>query len=341
MVTRSDAPALLDVMTRHQIYLEGFKLHQARKFDPVVQALRAELRGLFFDLEFDQLSDMTKRELDKFIRKLRSAQLKHFNAYTQQVLNDLKLFMQTDVEINADIMRDTQEEDKKALAALLALLTRKHLNSLWAGISSTILPANGMLPEAYLNNFSQSALVALENTVRMAYANKLTPGQALRSITGTSGFNGRDGILNRFSTQAAGLNATLLQHVASLTQEAAVTNYFSRYIWSSVIDSVTTAVCRARNGLVYAFGFGPLPPAHNLCRSKTYPVPDGVLVSPPTYYTWIKQQPVSFQNDVLPPDVVRGLRNGTINSTNLPKFGSISSLTLEQFKSKLPLILAT
>ena len=340
MVTRSDAPALLDIMTRHQVYLEGYKAYQARQFDRVIQAMRVELRGLFFDLEFDQLSDMTRRELDKFIRRLRTAQLQHFNSYTQQVLNDLRAFMEVDTKLHADIMQETQEEDKQALAALLASLTKKHLKTLWAKLNGTVLPATGMTPEEYLNSFTQSSLSAIETSVMMSYANKFTPSQALRNIIGTVGYNGRDGVMNRFSAQASGLTATLIQHASSIAQEATVTKYFSRYMWSSIIDSVTTSICRARNGLVYLFGLGPLPPAHPFCRSKIVPVAD-TAIEVPTYYQWIKRQPALFQDDVLPLRIASGLRDGTVNSANLPKFGSISSLTLEEFKGKLNLILAT
>lgn len=341
MATRSDAPKLLDVMTRHQIYLEGVKDQQGQQFNAVVQQLRRDLRELFFDIEHDQLSKMTKRELERFIRQLRTAQIKHFNTYTQQVLNDLRKFTETDSEVQVEIMRETQEEDKTALAALAAFLKKHKQKLLWASILAAPLPANGVTPEDMLKRFTANSVQALENTVRMAYANKLRPNDALRMILGTARLNERDGLLMRYAFQASGMTATLLQHAAGIVQAAVASQYFERYRWISVLDGRTSAICRSRHGRVYRYGEGPLPPAHPNCRSTTEPVDDEEIEVPDSYYAWLKRQPKNVQDDILGERKAGQLRSGALKSDDVPKFNDASPLTLSNFKAKLKLILAT
>ena len=122
MSQRADAPKLLDVFARHQAYLEGVKVQQGRAFDEQMVLFRAEIRELFRDLPYEKLSEIPKRQLLLFIKRLRKAQIAHFNVFTQQLLNDLRKFMEIDTDMNKRIMEKTQEEDKSKLAAMLALL---------------------------------------------------------------------------------------------------------------------------------------------------------------------------------------------------------------------------
>lgn len=340
MATKADAPKLLDVMTRHQIYLEAVKVRYGSEFDTIAQQLRRDIREIFFDVEHDELSAMTKRELEKFVRRLRNAQLMRFNTFTQQVLNDLKKFMEADAEMNVEIMRETQETDKTALAAIAALLTAKGAKRMWASILGSPLQANGILPENYLNSFTAGSLANFENTVRRAHANKMTTRAALAALLGTERLKNRDGQLNRLYAQADGLVATLLQHASSIVQVAVASTYFENYKWVSILDSQTSDICRERHGNIYVYGQGPLPPAHPRCRSKTVPVEGDDNTTPPTYYAWLKQQPDAVQNDIMGATAANALRSGVLTSANITRFVNTSSLTLAKFKDKLKFILA-
>lgn len=340
MATKSNAPALVDVMTRHQIYLEAVKNHYGAEFDAIVQQLRRDIREIFFDIEVDKLDKLTKRELERFIRRLRTAQIQRFNVYTQQLLNDLKKFTETDAEVNAEIMQETQEEDKPALSALAALLAAAGIGRLWAKVLASTIQANGMTPEQFMERFTEATTFGIETAMRRAHANKMTPQAALALILGTSRLNNRDGILRRATLQANGMTATLLQHAAGIVQAAVASQYFEKYRWVSVLDSRTTDICRSRNGKVYRYGEGPLPPAHVGCRSKTVPVEDATPDIPDSYYDWIKRQPASVQDDVLGKTKADALRAGTAKKTDYDKLSVNSSLTLAKFKDKLKLILA-
>lgn len=327
-------------MTRHQIYLEAVKNTYGAEFDDVAQQLRRDIREIFFDLEVDKLNALTRRELERFIKRLRAAQIARFNVYTQQVLNDLRKFMEVDAQVNVEIMRETQEDDKKALAAIAALLTAKGIATVWARVLASALPANGMTVEQFIERFADSNLFAMETAVRRAHANAMTPKAAMSLILGTARLNNRDGILFRSALQADNLTATLLQHAAGIVQAAVASQYFERYRWVSVIDAGTTDICRSRNGNVYRYGDGPLPPAHAGCRSKTVPVDGEEEPIPASYYDWLLQQPEEIQDDAIGKTKADALRAGTLTKTALGKFSVNSSLTLAQFKDKLKRILA-
>lgn len=339
MATRSNAPKLVDVMTRHQIYLEGLKDNYGKEFDATVQLLRRDLRAIFFDIEEDRLDKLTKRELERFIRLLRTAQIKHFSTYTQQVLNDLREFTAVDTEVNVEIMRETQEDDKTALALLAALLTAKKQKQLWARINSLALPANGMAPPEMLAAFVATGTASLEQTVRRAHANRMRVADALRLVLGSARLNNRDGLLTRYAYQARGIVATLLQHVAGVVQADTGSIYYPRYQWVAVLDSRTSDICASRHGRVYRYGEGPLPPAHPNCRSKTVPV-DGEADVPESYYDWLRAQPAEVQDDILGERRAGSLRAGSLRRSDLAKFNDASPLTLTKFKGKLRQILA-
>lgn len=342
MATKADAPSLLDVMTRHQLYLEGVKLEYGKTFDRLVaQQLRRDLREIFFDIEYDQLSAMTKRELERFIRRLRTAQIKRFDTFTQQVLNDLKEFMRVDTEMNAQMLVETQEADAQAEKDVLALAAKRKQDKLWALALSTIVQANGMTTEQLLARFKDNSVFALETTVRRAFANKTKTNAALAELLGTARLYNRDGLLTRLSPQAQGVVSTLLQHIAGIVQSSTAQIYYSNYRWVSVIDGVTSNICRSRNGKIYRYGDGPLPPAHPYCRSHTEPADDSSEPIPTSYYAWLKAQPDAVQDDILGTKKAAGLRNGDVKSSDVPKFNDASPLTLAAFKDKLKLVLAT
>ena len=340
MVSKPDAPSLLDVLTRHQAYLEGLKQHEGEKFGEIVVALRRGIRELLLDADVDRLSDLTRRDFDRVVRKLRQLQAYHYDRYTAQVLDDLAAFAKVETDMTADILRDTQDSSKEELAALALLLSAKSRKTLWATLLSAIIPATGATVGETLSRFREYADIALVNAVRQGYANKQTIREILRAVGGAS--QQRDGLLLRQHQLAEGMTATLWQHAAGIVQNVVAPVYFDRYIWVSVLDGRTSTVCQERNGRVYAYGEGPLPPAHPRCRSKTVPADDGVsaIVAVPTYFGWIQKQPRAVQDDILgkPRGVL--LRAGRLAAADLPKMTQRAPLTLDGFRSKLALILA-
>lgn len=316
----SDFPRLLDALARHQFYLEGLKLGYAQQFIDVTEKMRRDLRDVFRDIEYDDLSFMSKRELELFVRRLRLVQQAHYSVYTKKLLEDIREFMDADLDMQGDILSDTQSDNKAALALLAALLVSKRRDRLWVTILNAPVPANGVLTEDMIAHFVSVAGVNIENAVRKAWANKETLRGTLASIVGTSRLNYRDGLLYRTIPQANGLIATILQHVSSIVQEQAVSQFFERYVWVSVMDNRTSPICIDRDGNIYVYGKGPMPPAHWKCRSHTEPYLEGYEpTGEQSFADWRAKQPDSVRED---------MKDG------------VKPLTLAEFVSKLKLILA-
>ena len=93
-----------------------------------------------------------------------------------------------------------------------------------------------------------------------------------------------------------------------------------KYRYIATLDSRTSAICRALDGREFEYGKGPMPPQHFNCRSTTVPIIDPDILPPSTvatrasadgpvpvntsYGQWLKNQPLSVQEEVLGKDKV-------------------------------------
>ena len=93
-----------------------------------------------------------------------------------------------------------------------------------------------------------------------------------------------------------------------------------KYRYIATLDSRTSSICAALDGREFEYGKGPMPPQHFNCRSTTVPIIDPDILPPSTiakrasadgpvpintsYGQWLKDQPLSVQQDVLGPGKV-------------------------------------
>ena len=93
-----------------------------------------------------------------------------------------------------------------------------------------------------------------------------------------------------------------------------------KYRYVATLDSRTSSICAALDGQEFPYGKGPMPPQHFNCRSTTVPIIDPDILPPSTiakrasadgpvpintsYGQWLKDQPLSVQQDVLGPGKV-------------------------------------
>lgn len=326
---------LLDSLTRHQIYLEGLKLGRAAELSAVTSKLYFDIRNLLQARRYDELGGLSRTKLNMLLRELRGIQGKVWNTWINDEVRFLMQFIAADEKLFEDIAEDQLDEaglptkpDDKSIGAA----------ALWALAGSVVLGANGQTVSAYMRWYASRASVEVEQTVRRAWVQKWTTDQTLQALNGNgTSPAGGDGSLIKVRNGLATLTDTVMQSVSTTTQTATFKRYaqsffLDEYMWSSVIDAVTTDICRGRNGNVYVFGKGPIPPAHYRCRSKIIPLIFGrPKPGTPSYADWMNRQPKAFRDDVL---------NEASNNAN-GSFKPTKPLTLEQFSSKRDLILGT
>lgn len=343
---KSENKILYDTATRLTLYVEDLKAGQANHFDRVLREMDKEIKTVFYKIEYKSLDEMSKTKLNKLISELRNALREVYSKHLDDFTKNLEEFVKTDSEVNIIVW-----------ASLLAALNKKaskveilsyensvnyiknnankkvDLQNILKSVETAPLPANGVYPDAFVKNFTVSAQSSIENTIRKAWTNKLTVEETLRQLVGDTGK------LREMRNQSNALTHTILSHAASIVSASVLSCFFDKYVWNSVIDSRTTAICRSRNKTVYTFGEGPLPPAHINCRSSIAPIISESDVFKTGFYSWLIDQPDEFQNDILGEEKAELLRNGTLKSDDFSRYETYKPLTFEEFRNKIRKIL--
>ena len=123
--------------------------------------------------------------------------------------------------------------------------------------------------------------------------------------------------------QVMALVRTSINQVANIASQQvyeANQDITKKYRYVATLDSRTSSICAALDGREFEYGKGPMPPSHWNCRSTTVPIIDPDILPPSTiakrasadgpvpintsYGQWLKDQPLSVQQDVLGPGKV-------------------------------------
>lgn len=362
----TESGRLFDVTTRLALFVENIKLGQMQEFNAVLSAVDEDLRKLLGRVKFKTLDGLSKAELNRLLLSLRRSQLRIYSAYTEKLIASLQEFMQIRLDVSAvayasvkhsfstgEFEQFTEKraysyiEDQSGLLPFvplfgLAAILPSGKPSLWSTIKNAPIPANGLYVLPFIQTFSRSAQASVENTIRKAYANKQTVEATLAEISGARAVQGHSTQFAKIAAQASAVIETAFAHVDQITSQGIVSAIFAHYQWVSIIDNSTTQICRERDNKVYRYGQGPIPPAHYRCRSVTVPLASLFDdFRPPTLYAWLKKQPPEIQREFLGKEAASLLRSGELSAKD---FGSLligKAMPLNQFKSKIGLILST
>lgn len=327
---------LFDLATRQQLYVEGVKRYEQSKFNSVMRDVYEQFKKLFANLQYDTLDGMTKSVLMQLTVSLRDSQEKVYSAWADDLLSDLKDFSNgCDLQsVNTFYDDSVTEDDLEDLAdeleqedngtPILGFAALSDSDALWSKISNAIIPANGLLLTGMINGLTSTAKTQLANALRMGYANGWTVFELLDYV------NYNNGLISRIVNNGASIVETSVQHAYSLVNANVFSAGADKYRWCSIMDSRTSDICRSRNGKIYQYGKGPLPPAHYRCRSKTTPITDAESESfeyPSSLQGWFNAQPGRFKADVLRVNSAEGLTNSQI-------VDSVKPISVPEFKEK-------
>jgi SPP1 gp7 family putative phage head morphogenesis protein len=342
---------LRDTLTRHKVYLDQVKTFEGTRFNVILGNLLKDLSREFRSLSFATMDEMSKAQLMTFLRKIQGILSKQFNSYVVEIINRIRAFMEVDYTVLRDIFEavdgrklqtaNKEEQNELFLGWLSIAGTARGFAAMWGRIANAPIPATGQILPTFVSGNVSPIVARSLDIIRKGYANKAKPADVLKEFTGTKENNFKDGAMATFSRQNQTMLRTVYQHVSQMTQAAIASAYYRCYEWVSVLDDRTTKICRSRDGNVYVYGYGPLPPAHPNCRSDTIPSEcDGKNKAwDATYYSWIKRQPARFQDDALGKTKADDLRSGRRGAKDYPKYTGSSGISPEAFKRKLPIIL--
>ena len=133
-------------------------------------------------------------------------------------------------------------------------------------------PFQGRLLSEWMNGLEAGKAAKVRDALRIGYVENQTIDEMVRRIRGTKARQYQDGILEITRRDAETVVRTAINHTANHTRQKfyeANSDLIKGIKWLSTLDSKTSPVCRARDGVVYPVNSGPRPPAHLNCRSST------------------------------------------------------------------------
>lgn len=340
---------LLDIATRHQVYLERLKSGQVKSMGTALRRLEKAITEVITGLGTPNMADLTKKQLNETLTRLRDAQAK----IMLEMLDDLMPALE---ELAGYEAKFEAKSIKQAVAAVS--LTVPAARAAYQAALKQPLSATGELLEPFLKNWTTKEIAAVNNLVRKGYANGWTNQQLVQAIRGTKKLNYSDGIIARIGSNADAVVRTAIQHVASTARMetwAANADIIEGYRWVSTLDNRTTPICRSLDGQVFELGRGPRPPIHIRCRSTTVAVVDpkydfldegatrssasGYVDGNLTYYEWLKTQPAAFQDSAIGPTRGKLLRDGGLTAEEFARLNlgrNFEPLTLEEMRKLEP-----
>lgn len=321
--------SLYDSLTRHQVYFEGVKAWFSGDFNDTLDVLNRRVTNIIISSPQRNIGDLTAAEYRNLERRL-SRQLDSLTKRSSSVLlQDMKDISAVDNKILQDILLKHRG-------------TRRRMptnNTVWNAVLRKNMGATGDTLEAMINSYYASLKQTMLLELRKARTDSKTVDELLSIFKGTKDVLFKNGLLNKFKNQANTVIATGLQHITSVSQNYFDGIFYERYRWVSVLDAVTTPICRQRDGRTWRYGRGPIPPAHYNCRSKIVPV-DGAEGNPPgTYFEWLQQQPFAVLSDIVGSDAAARIKSGKAKAIEFPQFMNAKKLPINKFMDKLPLIL--
>ncbi len=321
---------LIDALLRQQVYYEMWKEWEGRtseqKLGAVIAALIATINrhapaDTFADMTLAQvraLTNLSIRETTLLLNKL--------GKETEALIKDALVTVEKVTLANYN-NTEGGEVGRKRLNRTRVDRTKEIFDNPAAG--------PGLTPKEMIANFNSAAITRVRALIQQAYAEKWTVAQLVRAIRGTIEKGYKDGLLGKLKSQFGSVVRTLMQHVQAWVDYNIGRLFFKFYQWCSILDSVTTEICRSRHRKIYEYGRGPVPPAHYNCRSRIMGVAaDAGNQMPNAFFDWLSEQPDSFLADILLPDAYRKIKNGEATRKDHPSFTNHKTATKAQFEKR-------
>lgn len=310
---------LVDIATRHQVYLERFKAGELRRTDALFAKLSRDLLAALNRLPDANLGVLTVLERERLVDAIMQGQVEAYRAHMEALILQLRLLADFEREFELrsvnEVTEDTVEADDGQDDRGAAM---------WLDVQNTPMTATGKVLAGWLGAWLSFETTRAGDLVRRAVGEGWTVSRLATAFQGTRVQGYRDGLAGSAKRNTRTVINTAVQHVASVarrftmerialkpagaqgrlpideqgrvrvipsTMQAAAAAARIRpgdkvtlmgYRWVSVLDDRTSQRCRSLDGQVFRFGEGPLPPAHANCRSSIVAEPVG---------RWLKRMP--------------------------------------------------
>lgn len=387
---------LVDIATRHQVYLERYKAGQIKKTDALFVQLNRDLVRALDRLPTQNLGALTVLQRQRLLADIRNKQVEAYQKHLDALILQLKLLADFEREFELESIDEVTEDDVEPDDG-----QDDDGAGLWALIEALPMSATGALLMAWLTAWPAHETTRTSDLIRKASAEGWTTSRLKQAYIGTRTNGYRDGLVSSSRRNTATVINTAIQHVSAaarqqtmertiihprgfrvrVNNEGIVTGVprfagggrikvgdnvrVMGYRWVSILDNVTSQLCRSLDGQVFRFGQGPIPPAHPNCRSSIVAEllgrwlkrgPTGRFVRRDerrakgargtetvdgnvTYYEWLKTQPAAFQDDALGKTRATLFRKGGMSAATFAKLNlgrNFQPLTLAEMRRLKP-----
>lgn len=350
---------LIEVSTRHQVFLEGNKTRISNTFAPYLVSISKKIEK---QLASKDLTEFNKSRLEKLLKSVNDDILddyqKYYKVWKEQIIDLSEYEAGFEVRTLEQVI-DTKEFTLPSKTQLTQAVMNTPLSSV-QGIAGT------ESLKTFYDGWSKKTIDSTTKIIRDGfYIGKTTP-QIVREIKGTKGAKFKDGQLARGNKELSILTRTAVQHAAVQSREEVWRNnsdIVKEVEWVSTLDGRTSAICRGLDGQKFPIDSGPRPPAHPACRSTIVASLDSrysFLDKDATrsargesgevsktdaddkYYEWLKTQGNDFQNEVLGKKRAEIFRDGGLSVSEFKKLSfdekGFKQRTLEEMKQLEPLV---
>lgn len=213
-------------------------------------------------------------------------------------------------------------------------------------------PIRGKTLDDWFDLLAENDTRQVAQEIRLGLRDSLSASEIADRIRGTAASDFSDGISGRLRDKVDGIVKTASVEVTQSVREKVWNRNQKRIsgvVWSAVLDSLTSDICRGLDGRVAPIfgredtldpGLPRLdpptlrPPAHFRCRSAISAIVDGILPRKTTYEEWLKKQKRDVQKDILGPRRFRMLDSGTLDFKKLFDGPTGRPLTLKELQQR-------
>lgn len=332
---------------KRAITIERFKQHNVNNLNELFKRVDDYMKTLN-DLETINESVITKIKLD--LENI----YKDFGLQLTDTMKDV--FVDSFQFEHAGVMA-AYPEAKLAMAAIPAESALTTLAVAAVASQPLMLEGDkGRLLSSLLSDFTTAEAELVANRVRAGHFEGKSIPEMIKEIRGTKQGNYKDGLLETSRRHAEAIARTGIQQAACAARDEFAqqnSDIIEGVQFIATLDSRTTQVCRSIDHIIVPLSDTRRPPFHVNCRTSFIMVlkdeysggdvktrrAGKKVIENIQYYDWLKQQPASYQDEIIGKTRGKLFRDGGLTTNQFSELNinkNFEPLTLDEMRKLRP-----
>lgn len=264
MAGRAPSEAI-NIATRHAVFLERLKTHEANKVAALLEDVAAEIRDRLSRVD---VTDIGRANMERLISGVEKMLGERFTDYRKATREQLLAIAVDEARFGAREIGAVATNYEPSIPAAAQVRS--------AALSQPLAvqgAAGGKLLTPFLQRFQSNEIDRITSAMRIGFTQGDTTTQLTQRLLGTRGQQFRDGQLAITERSARAVVRTAISHMSSVAKmevgkENADIVRGVRIV--ATLDSRTSTTCQSMDGREYPMDKAPLPPYHpNACLKGT------------------------------------------------------------------------